>query len=322
MPDGWNIAVQTVLLAYAIDLIVGDPKGLYSRISHPVVWIGNLISGLEGILRNPDHSPARQIVQGFVLVLIVVTTSIFFSAAVVWLAGASGIGWVIVGIAGSVFLAARSLQDHVDAVGQGLASNLEEGRGAVSQIVGRDPAQLDEAGVSRAALESLAENFSDGVVAPLFWFLIAGLPGLVVYKAINTLDSMIGHRNESYLWFGRFAARLDDVVNWPASRLTGLLICLAALFAKGADAMNAWRTIRRDAGKHTSPNAGWPEAALAGALGLALAGPRQYGSEVVDGAWMGDGRAEANAGDIARGIVLYRTACMLIAALLVLVWLV
>jgi adenosylcobinamide-phosphate synthase len=167
--------------------------------------------------------------------------------------------------------------------------------------------------VSRAALESLAENFSDGVVAPLFWFLLGGLPGLLAYKAINTLDSMIGYRDAKFLYFGRVAARLDDVANWPAARIAGALLCIAALLTPGASAANAWRAMWRDAGKHGSPNAGWPEAAMAGALGLALAGPRDYGDTVIDGAWMGDGRSQADVGDITRGIVVFRWSCGVIA---------
>jgi adenosylcobinamide-phosphate synthase len=318
MPDGRDFIVQAVLLAFVLDWIIGDPKWIYDRISHPVVWIGGLISVLEAGLRPTGHSPGRQIVMGTVLTLITAGLSVGLSLLIVGLAAKIDFGWAIAGVVGFIFLAARSLQGHVSAVRKGLVKSLAEGRLAVSMIVGRDPEQLDEAGVSRAALESLAENFSDGVVAPLFWFLLAGLPGLVGYKAINTLDSMIGHRNDKYLYFGRFAARLDDVVNWPASRITGGLICLAALVTTGVSAVNAWRAIRRDAGKHTSPNAGWPEAAFAGALGLALAGPRTYGAEIVDGAWMGDGRVEATADDIARGLRLYRITCLLIAGLLVL----
>ena len=191
--------------------------------------------------------------------------------------------------------------------------------------MGRDPGQLDEAGVARAALESLAENFSDGVVSPLFWFLLAGLPGLLAYKAVNTLDSMIGHRNPRYLYFGRAAARLDDVVNWPGARITGLLLCLAALLSPGLDAGRAWCVMWRDNGKHASPNAGWPEAAMAGALGLALAGPRSYQGEVTDGPWLGDGGGQAGPGDIGRGCSLYRWTCgmiiLIMLALLLVAWL-
>ncbi|MBT4485887.1 MAG: cobalamin biosynthesis protein, partial [Rhodospirillaceae bacterium] len=207
---GWGLGVQAVLLALALDLLFGEPKWFYARIPHPIVWIGALISGLEGWLYRPSHNAQGQIASGAVLVAITVALCVVAGAAVAWLAVMGGYGWIVTGLIGSVFIAARSLYDHVAAVAHGLDEGLVRGREAVSHIVGRDPAQLDEAGVSRAAIESLAENFSDGVVAPLFWFLLAGLPGLLAYKAINTLDSMIGHRNARYLYFGRAAARLDD----------------------------------------------------------------------------------------------------------------
>jgi len=207
-------------------------------------------------------------------------------------------------------IAQRSLDTHVAAVAAGLEKEgIDGGRHAVAMIVGRDPDTLDEAGVSRAAIESLAENFSDGVVAPLFWLAVAGLPGILIYKAVNTADSMIGHLSERHSAFGWAAARLDDLVNLPASRLAALWLALAACITPGASASAAWRAVWRDAREHRSPNAGWPEAAMAGSLGLRLAGPRVYHGEVVDDAWMGDGRAEANAGDIRRALRLYRGAC-------------
>jgi adenosylcobinamide-phosphate synthase len=197
---------------------------------------------------------------------------------------------------------------HVKAVADGLdRDGLASGRRAVAMIVGRDPDRLDEAGVARAAIESLAENFSDGVVAPLFWLGLAGLPGAAAYKAANTADSMIGHRSERYRDFGFAAARFDDLVNLPASRLAALWIALAA----GARAGEAFAAVRRDARKHRSPNAGWPEAAMAGALRLQLAGPRVYAGVCVDDAFMGAGRREANAKDIRRALRLYVRACCL-----------
>jgi adenosylcobinamide-phosphate synthase len=201
------------------------------------------------------------------------------------------------------------LHEHVADVADALEkTGAEGGREAVSHIVGRDTAVLDEAGVARAAIESLAENFSDGVVAPVFWMLIAGLPGAAVYKAINTADSMIGHRTPRYQAFGWSAARLDDLVNLPASRLSALLIIAAAAVTKSASAAAAWQSVRRDARHHRSPNAGYPEAAMAGALGLALAGPRDYGGVHVDDALMGDGRRAADANDIRAALGLYRRA--------------
>ena len=225
----------------------------------------------------------------------------------------------------SSLLAQRSLYMHVRAVAAALdAGGLTAGRAEVSLIVGRNPAALDESGVARAAIESLAENFSDGVVAPAFWIVVAGLPGGAVYKAVNTADSMIGHRTARYAAFGWAAARCDDLINLPASRLSALWLIVAALLTPGADARGALRSTWRDAGKHRSPNAGWPEAAMAGALGLRLAGPRVYGDTLVDDAYMGDGLRAAEAADIWRALRLYVTACVVqfvVVATLALNWL-
>jgi adenosylcobinamide-phosphate synthase len=217
----------------------------------------------------------------------------------------------------SSLIAQRSLASHVKAVADALdQGGLAAGRGAVSRIVGRDPERLDEAGVSRAAIESLAENFSDGVVAPAFWLALGGLAGGVGYKAANTADSMIGHRTPRHEAFGWAAARFDDLINLPASRLTALLVVAAAFLVPGASAASAWRTVWRDARKHRSPNAGWPEAAMAGALGLALAGPRVYGGVTVEDAMMGEGgRREANALDIRKALKLYWAADLILVAL-------
>ncbi len=213
----------------------------------------------------------------------------------------------VLALVASTLLAQRSLHRHVDDVAAGLRAGLPQGRAAVAHIVGRDPAALDAAGVARAAIESLAENFADGVVAPALWCALLGLPGIVLYKVVNTADSMIGHRTPRHEAFGWAAARLDDLVNLPAARLAALLLALAS----PAGFRRAARAALRDAGRHRSPNAGWPEAAMAGALGLRLAGPRVYGAVRVDDGWMGDGRAEAGADDIGRALRLYRRACML-----------
>ena len=182
-----------------------------------------------------------------------------------------------IAVLASSLLAQRSLHEHVAAVRDGLlGGGLPAGRDRLRHIVGRDTELLDEAAVARAAIESLAENFSDAVVAPAVWFALLGLPGAAAYKAVNTADSMIGHDNERFRNFGRFAARLDDLVNLPASRLGAVWIVLAAATIRGATPLGALKAVWRDASRHRSPNAGWPEAAMAGALGLRLAGPRQY----------------------------------------------
>jgi adenosylcobinamide-phosphate synthase len=223
----------------------------------------------------------------------------------------------ITAILATSLLSQKSLAEHVEAVADALdTGGLAIGRIAVSRIVGRDPEKLDRAGVGRAAIESLAENFSDGIVAPAFWIGVGGLAGGVAYKAANTADSMIGHRTPRHEAFGRAAARFDDLINLPASRLTALLIVLAAFLVKGADAGNAWRAVWRDARKHRSPNAGWPEAAMAGALGLALAGPRSYDGVMVDDVFMGEGgRRDVDSADIRRALKLYRVADFLLMGL-------
>jgi adenosylcobinamide-phosphate synthase len=228
------------------------------------------------------------------------------------------LGTVAVVLFASTLLAQQSLASHVGAVAAALEEGgLSAGRAAVGRIVGRDVESLDEAGVARAAVESLAENFADGVVAPVFWMAVAGLPGALAYKAINTADSMIGHRTERHRAFGWAAARCDDLANLPASRLAALLLVGAACVVPGASPGAAWAAVRRDAGRHRSPNAGWPEAAMAGAFGFALAGQRRYGGVLVEDAEMGlGGRRDLGASDIRRALRLSWTADVLLAALL------
>lgn len=221
------------------------------------------------------------------------------------------------GLLMSTLIAQQSLYTHVGDVAKAIElSGVEGGRIAVSRIVGRDPEALDEAGIARAAIESLAENFSDGIVAPIFWGLVLGLPGMLAYKTINTMDSMIGHKTPRHLDFGRTAAKLDDIVNLPASRLSALLLIVAGFVLRGASAANAWRAVRRDARRHKSPNAGWPEAALAGALGFAIAGPRRYHGVLVSDPWMNDGgRWQLKAADIRAGLALYWRACAVLVVI-------
>ena len=263
------------------------------------MWMGQLVGWLDRRLNRDDASSEARRRAGAValLVLLVVVGAVAFIVEQTLLLLPFGL--LFAAVAASTMLAQRSLVVHVGQVADALDDGgIDAGREAVAHIVGRDTAALDQAGVARAAIESLAENFSDGVVAPTFWMVIAGLPGAALYKAINTADSMIGHRTERYQDFGRTAAQLDDIVNLPASRLTALLIVAAAYLTKGASPSAAWQAMWRDGPKHASPNAGYPEAAMAGALGLALAGPRVYHGAITDGAWMGDGRREATPEDI------------------------
>ena len=303
------MTVTLTLAALLIEALVGYPDRLVRSIGHPVSWIGRLIGALERYCNRDTAEPVQRRALGIITLLLVVT--VVAVAAFVIQRGLLLLPFGVIGVGflASALIAQRSLHEHVADVADALEkTGAEGGREAVSHIVGRDTEALDEAGVARAAIESLAENFSDGVVAPVFWMLIAGLPGAAVYKAINTADSMIGHRTPRYQAFGWSAARLDDLVNLPASRLSALLIIAAAAVTKSASAAAAWQSVRRDARHHRSPNAGYPEAAMAGALGLALAGPRNYGGVRVDDALMGDKRRAADANDIRAALGLYRRA--------------
>ncbi|MGH1463760.1 MAG: adenosylcobinamide-phosphate synthase CbiB [Cognatishimia sp.] len=253
-------------LALLLDAALGEPKWLWDRIPHPAVVIGNAISWAE---KRLNTAPSQRL-KGAVLVVGLVLAA--------WVLGkfVGLFGWLPTLVLTAILLAQRALVQHVQDVGDALRLSLGDGRTAVAKIVSRDTQQLDEAGVSRSAIESAAENLSDGVIAPAFWFLIAGLPGLLIYKAVNTADSMIGYRSERYKDFGWAAAKLDDVMNWLPARLT------AALIAFTRNGLSAWSDIRHDAGFHKSPNAGWPEAAMARALNVALAGPRAYDGEMRD----------------------------------------
>ena len=300
-----------------IELAAGYPLRLYRAVGHPVSWIGNLITLLDDRLNGATAAPQMRRRNGIaaLLVLLAIVGVIAFITEYVLLR--VPLGGLVAALVASTFVAQRSLYQHVTDVADALENGgVAEGRVAVAHIVGRDTETLDRAGIARAAIESLAENFSDGIVAPVLWMVIGGLPGAALYKAINTADSMIGHRTPRYAEFGWAAARLDDLVNLPASRLCALLLVAAAAFRKRASAGRAWRAVRRDAARHRSPNAGYPEAAMAGALGLSLAGPRTYGGVVVDDAVMGDGRREAGVTDIRRALSLYRRADAILIALL------
>ncbi|WP_334176328.1 adenosylcobinamide-phosphate synthase CbiB [Pseudoxanthobacter sp.] len=307
-------------LALLLELAFGYPQGLFARIGHPVTWIGRLIGALDRHWNRPADPAGRRRALGVLALLVIVLVAGGAGAAVAGVAGriAGPAGVVLAVLAGSALLAQRSLAAHVRAVAAALETGgIVAGRAAVSRIVGRDPEALDVAGVSRAAIESLAENFSDGIVAPAVWMLAGGLPGAAVYKAVNTADSMIGHKTARHGAFGWAAARFDDLINLPASRLAGLLIVAAAALMPGASPAAAWRAIRRDARFHRSPNAGWPEAAMAGALGFAIAGPRSYGGVMVSGPEMGaGGRRELGAADIRQALRLFWLADGLMVALI------
>ena len=300
-----------MLAAWAVELILGWPDPLFRRLRHPVVWIGALIRTMEVRLNRPGLTFAARYALGGVSVLIVTTAAGGIAVLVTRALPDNGFGFAVEALVGSAFIASRSLHAHVVAVAKPLrAGDLACARTAVSMLVGRDPASMQRPGVARAALESLAENTSDGVVAPIFWGVLFGLPGLVAYKAINTLDSMLGHRNKRFEAYGGIAARLDDVANWVPARLTGMLLVVSA----GRSA--AWRVMIRDGRRHRSPNAGWPEAALAGALGVRLSGPRVYDGQLSHEPWLNPGARDPSAQDLWRGLAIYRRALTLGAVLL------
>ncbi len=313
----WGVAPITLtVLALLIEAIVGYPDRLVHAIGHPVTWMGRIITALDRVLNRDGDSEAHRRAAGVVAVVILVVVAAVIGGGIESLLLRLPFGIVLAAIIAGTLLAQHSLHDHVSRVATALDQHgLAAGRDAVSHIVGRDPQSLDEAGVARAAIESLAENFSDGVVAPAFWLAVAGLAGGAAYKAINTADSMIGHRTPRHAAFGFAAARLDDLVNLPASRLAALLLVAAAAMTSREAAAEAWRAVVRDAAHHRSPNAGYPEAAIAGALGLSLAGPRVYGGTEVADALMGNGRRDATAADIRAALALYRRADALLIAL-------
>jgi len=313
-PD-WPIgqAVPFILLiALALDALIGDPRWL----PHPVRLMGWLTGLLDRTLNRERGGESVRVLLGGVAVLLVVGASAAAGWAVADYAAALAWGWLAELALVATLLAQRTMADHMVRVARALDTGAQAAREAVRHIVGRKVQALDEHGIARAAIESAAENYSDGVVAPAFWYLLLGLPGLCAYKAINTMDSMIGHRSPRHHAFGRAAARLDDAANWVPARIAGALVALAALVVHGAAPGRALRTMMRDASRHSSPNAGWPEAAMAGALGLALLGPRRYEGEAAgDEAWLGDGRKDATADDLRRTVWVFAAACALVAVL-------
>jgi adenosylcobinamide-phosphate synthase len=310
------MSAALALLAMLIEFCIGYPERLTRAIGHPVIWIGGLIKQCDRLLNREMVPRLRQLMGALAVVVLLGVVGAAASVVQDQLLRLP-YGLIALAVLASTMIAQRSLHRYVATVASALDKNgLDAGRKAVSHIVGRDTAELDRAGVARAAIESLAENFSDAVVAPVFWLVVAGLPGIALYKAINTADSMIGHRTPRHADFGWAAAKLDDLVNLPASRIAAVLLIAAAALRKGASASRAWRTVWRYGPRHRSPNAGYPEAAIAGALGLSLAGPRVYGGIRVEDAFMGDGRRELDAKDIDRALALYRGADAMLVALI------
>ena len=304
-----------LLLALAVDALIGWPDALYRKIGHPVTWLGKLISHMDKSLNRMEwHPPTRRLMglltAAFIILICIVSGQIIQNAV-----GQGILGFLISVLLAWPLLASRSLYSHVQDVAQPLElMDLRSAREAVSMIVGRDPKQLDTAGVGRAAIESLAENTSDGVVAPIFWGLIFGLPGILAYKAINTMDSMIGYKTPKHLDFGWAAARIDDLANWVPARLTGLIIAMMSGTPNAA-----LQTIRRDAGKHRSPNAGWPESAMAAALGVRLSGPRSYHDKQTNDPWLYAEGRDVEGSDVTRALAVFKRSMFCLAGLLAIV---
>lgn len=308
-------------LAIFIERFVGYPSVLQKTIGHPVQWFGVLIAAADKHFNTTRENKMLGRLKGALALLLVLLAT----ALPAWLVSQvlerfTG-GPFIEALLATSLIAQKSLHQHVLEVYRALSNSLQEGCNAVAKIVGRETRSLDESGVTKAALESLAENTADGIVAPVFWFALLGLPGIVAYKVINTADSMIGHKSDRHLHFGFAAAKLDDLVNLPASRLTALFFAGAGLFINKQSAKSALAAAWRDAGKHRSPNAGWPESAMAGALDLKFGGPRSYVGEVVELPYMGNGRDHLTRHDIASGLKLYDRAmwimfgCVLLLAI-------
>jgi adenosylcobinamide-phosphate synthase len=296
--------VHCVLAVLIVEACVGYPPALFNSIGHPVGWIGRIIDRFERRWNDPSRSQETRRLLGIVAMLIVLTLAAGAGHVVVTIAGRLDYGAVIIVLVATTGLAQRSLYFHVRDVLQALNSGeLPAAQTAVGRIVGRDTAHLTQNEIAAAALESLGESFNDAVVAPTFWLLVGGLPGLLAYKAINTADSMIGHREERWRSFGWTAARLDDIANLLPARIAGLILTLAA--------PGGFRVMWRDASKHASPNAGWPEAALAGGLSVRLGGPAHYDGVLHDRAIFGDGRLPQTA-DLRRGLRIYVRACALL----------
>lgn len=304
-------ALLVVLAALILDAVIGDPDALWRRWPHPVALMGGLIGFLDRHLNRETDTQPRRRALGVLALAVLIGIAGSLGWAVEALLAKIPHGWIGTALLASTLIAQKSLYQHVARVRDGFATGgLAGGRHAVAMIVGRDPESLDEAGVCRAAIESTAENFSDGIVAPVFWLALLGLPGLFVYKAVNTADSMIGHRTARHEAFGWASARCDDVLNFFPARLAGLLVAFGGIALRKRPG-HAVAVMLRDAPLHRSPNAGWPESAMAASLGLALAGPRRYGDRVVDDPFLhAEGRRGAVPEDIERALKVFVAACL------------
>ena len=291
--------MRLLVLAMIADALIGDPKWIWSRLSHPVVMIGAVIAKGDKWL---NRARARKMKGLFFLIALIAFAATLGRSL-------SELSELSEFLCLAILLAQKSLTDHVSTVAESLLISVEEGRDAVARIVGRDTDNMNESEVARSAIESAAENFSDGVIAPIFWFLVAGLPGILIYKCVNTADSMIGYRTEEYRDFGWASARFDDLLNWLPARLTALLLAVTSCV------LHLGKSIRKDAKLHRSPNAGWPETAMGYGLGLALAGPRSYEGQMQDFAWVNQGGSEPKILDIKRAVRMLWSAWLIVLVL-------
>ena len=309
--------LYVLFFALVVDRAVGDPDGAWRRVPHPVVLFGKAVSFFETHFNRKGLNDRDRRAYGIMAILALLIGSVLVGVLMSRILSYAGLFGILLEIAAvAILLAQKSLADHVAAVGAGLRKEgIAGGRRAVAMVVGRDPNSLDRAGVCRAAIESLAENYSDGVVAPAFYYALFGLPGLLAYKMLNTADSMIGHKTPRYRAFGWAAARLDDLANWPAARLSALFIALGAWVRRGRpSARKSVSVALRDHGLHRSPNSGWPESAMAGALDIALAGPRAYaGEQVMEPMQNSAGRKNIGPTDIDLAIEVFWAACSVLA---------
>jgi adenosylcobinamide-phosphate synthase len=316
------IIFPILLFALIIDAIIGDPKLFYRTIPHPAQMMGWIISRLDTWLNDELDEPRSQRIKGISTVVIILVLATSIGLGLLFLLSFIPYGWVLEALLLSTMIASKSLYQHVLAVASSLKNeSIDNARSAAGEIVGRDTKNLDHHGIARAAIESLSENFSDGVVAPIFWTALFGLPGALAYKMLNTADSMIGYKNDRYLYFGWAAARLDDLANFIPARISAFLLCIAAFIWGQNEAKRSWIAITNDANKQLSINAGYPEAAMAGALNLRLAGPRDYGDQTIKGNWIGianeGSTADATGEDIGKGLSLYLNACLLLTVVIV-----
>ena len=306
-------------LALLLERWLGYPQRLTDQIGHPVIWMGRFITFMEKGVDKRERTPSQRRDAGIFTLGVLLLVTLVITLLVQQALRSLPFGWALEILVATPFLAQKELGRAVETVASALRTSLDAGRESVSHIVGRDPQALDEAGIARAAIETLAESTSDGIVAPWFWLVIFGLPGIALYKAINTADSMIGHMNARYRDYGWAAAKLDDIVNWLPARLTAMLITAACFITPYASPGAAWATAISDASKHESPNAGWPEAAFAGALGFRLGGPRSYDGELVDLPSFGAGKSDLVASDILRALVLYRSTLNILLGLSIII---